>query len=67
LNSNNTFYFEYSPAYIKNVNFENVNVFNKTSQVVTFNFLPASSKQFNITICGAGNPVYRLGNNIEIK
>ncbi|WP_261368573.1 tetratricopeptide repeat protein [Wolbachia pipientis] len=67
LNLNNTFAFEYEPAQIKNVDVRNINVPNKTSHIITFNFSPMSDKEFNITISGASNPSYRLGNNTEIK
>jgi len=67
LNLNNTFVFEYEPAQIKNVDVRNINVLNKTSHIITFNFSPMSDKEFNITISGASNPSYRLGNNTEIK
>ncbi|WP_341816351.1 ankyrin repeat domain-containing protein [Wolbachia endosymbiont (group A) of Nomada goodeniana] len=67
LNVNNTFTFEYEPIEIKNINVRNINVLNKTSHVITFNFAPMSNKEFNITISGASNPSYRLGNNTEIK
>ncbi|WP_265023939.1 ankyrin repeat domain-containing protein [Wolbachia endosymbiont (group A) of Epagoge grotiana] len=67
LNLNNTFAFEYEPAQIKNVDVRNINVLNKTSHIITFNFSPMSDKEFNITISGASNPSYRLGNNTEIK
>ncbi|WP_339047305.1 latrotoxin-related protein [Candidatus Mesenet endosymbiont of Phosphuga atrata] len=67
LNLNNTFAFEYEPAQIKSIDARNVNVLNKTSHIITFNFSPMSDKEFNITISGASNPSYRLGNNTEIK
>lgn len=67
LNLNNTFVFEYEPAQIKNVDVRNINVLNKTSHIIAFNFSPMSDKEFNITISGASNPSYRLGNNTEIK
>ncbi|WP_353273619.1 tetratricopeptide repeat protein [Wolbachia endosymbiont (group A) of Agelastica alni] len=67
LNLNNTFAFEYEPAQIKNVEVRNINVLNKTSHIIAFKFLPMSDKEFNITISGASNPTYRLGNNTEIK
>ncbi|WP_353278272.1 latrotoxin-related protein [Wolbachia endosymbiont (group B) of Longitarsus flavicornis] len=67
LNLSNTFAFEYEPAQIKNVDVRNINVLNKTSHIIAFNFSPMSDKEFNITISGASNPSYRLGNNTEIK
>ena len=67
LNLNNTFAFEYEPAQIKNVDVRNINVLNKTLHIIAFNFSSMLDKEFNITISGASNPSYRLGNNTEIK
>ncbi|KAG8239467.1 hypothetical protein J437_LFUL018999 [Ladona fulva] len=67
VDSNNTFTFEYKPIEIKNIDLKYVNVPNKTFHVITFNFSPMSDKEFNVTISGAENSVYRFGNNTEIK
>ncbi|KAG8236294.1 hypothetical protein J437_LFUL016074 [Ladona fulva] len=64
LSLNNTFMFEYEPTEIENIDVKYVN---ETLYIITFYFSQMSEKEFNVTISGAKNPVYRFGDNAEIK
>lgn len=68
LSVNNNFIFEYELTEIGNISVKNLkSPYKNNSHLIEFYFSPNSDREYNVTISAANNPIYRFGNDAEMK